>query len=85
MSDDLRRHSPAAERNGPPILAALQRLLPARGVLLEVASGTGQHAAHCSAGLAGWQWWPTDAQADALPELRLWLDFLAVPGRGIVR
>ena len=25
------------------------------------------------------------AQADALPELRLWIDFLSVPGRGIVR
>ena len=42
---DLRRHSPAAERNGPPILAELKRLLPPEGVMLEIASGTGQHAA----------------------------------------
>mgnify|MGYP006278547191 FL=1 len=51
---DARRHSPAAERNAAPILAALQRLLPPSGLLLEIASGTGQHAAHFSAGLPGW-------------------------------
>jgi hypothetical protein len=67
-----RRHSPAAERNCAPILTELQGLLPATGLLLEVASGTGQHAAHCSAGLPGWQWWPTDFEADALPSIRHW-------------
>ena len=56
MPADLRLHSPAAERNAAPILAELQRLLPASGVLVEIASGTGQHAAHCSAGLPGWRW-----------------------------
>jgi hypothetical protein len=72
---DARRHSPAAERNGPPILAALQRLLPqepAAGLLLEIASGTGQHAAFCSAGLPGWQWQPSDFDADALPSIAAW-------------
>ena len=73
---DARRHSPAAERNGPPILAALQRLLPATGVLLEIASGTGQHAAFCSAGLAGWQWQPSDFDAGALPSIAAWCDGL---------
>lgn len=72
MTDDPRRHSPAAERNAEPILAELQRLLPPRGLLLEVASGTGQHAAHCSAGLPGWQWQPSEADADALPSIRAW-------------
>jgi SAM-dependent methyltransferase len=71
---DARRHSPAAERNGPPILAALQRLLPPTGVLLEIASGTGQHAAFCSAGLPGWQWQPTDFDADALPSIAAWCE-----------
>lgn len=69
---DPRRHSPAAERNGPPILAALQRLLPPAGVLLEVASGTGQHAAFCAAALPGWRWLPSDAQAGALPSIAAW-------------
>ena len=72
MTDDLRRHSPAAERNRTAILAELQRLLPPQGVLLEIASGTGQHAAHCSAGLPGWQWQPSDFEAEALPSIRTW-------------
>lgn len=72
MTDDPRRHSPAAERNAAPILAELQRLLPPCGLLLEVASGTGQHAAHCSAGLPGWQWQPSEADADALPSIGAW-------------
>lgn len=69
---DPRRHSPAAERNGPPILAALQRLLPPAGVLLEIASGTGQHAAFCAAALPGWRWLPSDAEADALASIAAW-------------
>lgn len=72
MDDHLRRHSPAAERNGPPILAALQRLLPPSGVLLEIASGSGQHAAFCSAGLPGWTWQPSDYDAAALPSIAAW-------------
>ena len=69
---DARRHSPAAERNAPPILAELRRLLPASGLMLEVASGTGQHAAHFAAGLPGWDWQPTDFDPASLPSIRAW-------------
>ena len=72
-----RRHSPAAERNGPPILAELQRLLPEQGLMLEIASGTGQHAAHLCAGLPGWHWQPTDVDAASLPSIRAWCAGLA--------
>jgi hypothetical protein len=67
-----RPHSPAAERNAPPILAQLQRLLPQRGLLLEIASGTGQHAAFCSAGLPGWQWQPSDWQDSGFAAIAAW-------------
>jgi len=58
--------SPAAERNKQPVLAALQRLLPEHAAVLEVASGTGQHAAHAAAAQPGWTWQPTEANAAAL-------------------
>lgn len=68
----MQRHSPAAERNRTPILAQLQRLLPPCGLLLEIASGSGQHAAFCSAGLPGWDWQPTEADPSALPSIAAW-------------
>jgi SAM-dependent methyltransferase len=61
--------SPAADRNKQPILERLQRLLPAHAQVLEVASGTGQHAAHFAATQPGWQWQPTDYEAQALPTI----------------
>ncbi len=69
MSPDNLPFSPAAERNAPPILSELERLLPARGLALELASGTGQHAAHFAAALPAWQWQPTEAEATALPAI----------------
>lgn len=65
--------SPAAERNKQPILEQLQRLLPAQGRLLELASGTGQHAAWMAAGLPGWTWQPTEASSAALPTIAAWV------------
>lgn len=59
--------SPAAERNRGPILAALSPLLPADARVLEVASGTGQHAAFFAAQQPGWRWQPTEAEAAPLP------------------
>ncbi len=64
--------SPAAERNKQPILDALSGLLPAQGHMLEIASGTGQHAAFFAAGLPGWRWQPTDVERSALSAIRAW-------------
>jgi SAM-dependent methyltransferase len=55
-------HSPAADRNKDPILAVLRRVLPPRGSALEIASGTGQHAAAFAAALPDWTWQPTEAE-----------------------
>ena len=46
--------SPAADRNKEAVLLELQRLLPAHGVALEIASGTGQHIAWFAKALPGW-------------------------------
>ena len=59
------RHSPAAERNKGPILAALRDVLGDAGAALEVASGTGQHASHFASELPGWSWQPSDQAATA--------------------
>ena len=59
-------HSPAAERNAPHILQTLQLWLPTQARVLEVASGTGQHAQHFGQAMAGWDWQPTEAGAESL-------------------
>jgi hypothetical protein len=67
-----RVHSPAAERNRQPILDVLRQVLPGRGTALEIASGTGQHVAWFAAGLPGWTWQPSDAQADDFDSIASW-------------
>ena len=67
-----RQHWPAAERNREPILAVLRRVLPEHGCVLEIASGTGQHAAYFSRALSGLQWQPTEHNAELLPSIAAW-------------
>lgn len=68
----LLQHSPAAERNREPILACLQPLLASQGRALEIASGTGQHAAHFAAALPGWTWQPSDLQSTHFGSIAGW-------------
>lgn len=66
---------PAAERNKHAILDVLQRVLPGEGgTLLEIASGTGQHACHFATGLPSWRIHPTDPDDEALKSVRAWIE-----------
>lgn len=69
---DARREHPAAQRNQGPLLEVLQRVFPAEGLVLEIASGTGQHAAFFTDALPGLHWQPTDHDPDALPSIAGW-------------
>ena len=61
---------PAPERNKGPLGELLRAVLPATGTLLEIASGTGQHAAHFARVLPGYTIQPTDCDPEHLATLR---------------
>ncbi|SAL03795.1 DUF938 domain-containing protein [Caballeronia ptereochthonis] len=67
-----RRRAPAAERNRDAILSVLTRVLPQSGVVLEIASGTGQHAVHCAASLPQIVWQPSDPDAASRDSIAAW-------------
>lgn len=74
-TNDRRQYAPATERNREPILAVLQRVLPATGTVLEVASGTGEHAVFFSRHLSPRQWLPTDTNPQALLSVAAWQEY----------
>src|SRR4029078_9941482 len=56
--------TPSAERNKGPILDVLARVLPRRRLVLEIASGTGQHVVHFAKALPDLTWQPSDPDAE---------------------
>ncbi len=66
MSQTAALTAPAVARNRDPILAVLREVLPARGTVLEIASGTGEHAVYFAERLPGIVWQPTDPAPSAL-------------------
>ncbi len=70
--------APAAERNRGPILEVLRDAFADRARVLEVGSGTGQHAVHFAAAMP-WLAWQTSEVEASLPGLRMWLDEAALP------
>lgn len=66
---DPRRHMPATLRNREAILAVLREVVPKQGMLLEIASGSGEHAAFMAPQLAPLVWQPSDYEAETLPSI----------------
>src|SRR5262249_49694574 len=81
----MKLHWPAPERNKQPILDVLRRVLPRHGTLLEIASGTGQHAAYFARELPGWTWIPSDIAAQQLASIEAYRAEVAVPNLAAAR
>jgi SAM-dependent methyltransferase len=73
----MRRQAPAAARNRAPILDVLRPHLPARGLVLEVASGSGEHTAHFAQALPDLTFQPSDPDPDARASIDAWSEDLA--------
>lgn len=69
---DPRRFAPATERNRGPILDLLARVLPPAGLVLEIASGTGEHAVFFGRHLPHLTWQPTDVDGAARASIVAW-------------
>jgi SAM-dependent methyltransferase len=71
--------SPSVARNRDPILAVLRRVLPPAGIVLEIASGTGEHAVHFAAALPHLMWQPTDRDEQALKSIAAYREASSLP------
>ena len=74
--EETRARAPSAERNRGPILELLQDTLPANAEVLEVASGTGQHASYFAQHLPSTTWQPSDLDAGARRSIQAWAEWL---------
>jgi SAM-dependent methyltransferase len=74
-----RRSAPAALRNREPIAEVLAEWLPQSGLVLELASGTGEHAIFFASRFPSLAWQPTDVHPDALESIAAWRDSAGLP------
>jgi hypothetical protein len=75
---DARRFAPAAQRNREPILGVLQKVLPPSGLVLEVASGSGEHAVYFGAAFPALVWQPSDPEGRDRASIAAWIAHTAV-------
>lgn len=68
----MKREAPSAARNREPIANVLAGELPDNGLVLEIASGTGEHVLHFAARFPGLNWQPSDPDGDALASIAAW-------------
>ena len=73
MTNDVRRVAPAAARNREPITKVLRQHLPPRGLVLEVASGSGEHIVHFAIALSDLTFQPSDPDVDARASIDAWV------------
>ncbi|HTK34184.1 MAG TPA: DUF938 domain-containing protein [Caulobacteraceae bacterium] len=73
------RSTPAAARNSEPILQVLKRCLPPSGLVLEIASGAGEHAAGFAQALPHLMWRPTDRDEETLASIAAWREAAGAP------
>ena len=69
---DDRRHAPATLRNRDAIQNVLRDVLPARGTVLEIAAGSGEHAVHFARALPDIAWLPSDPDPAARASITAW-------------
>ena len=67
-----RRSAPAALRNREPIAGVLEEWLPLTGLVLEIASGSGEHVVHFADRFPALEWQPSDVHPDALASILAW-------------
>src|SRR5271170_5329753 len=70
---DHRQYAPATVRNRDFILDVLRQVLPTRGVILEIASGSGEHVIHFARNLPSLVFQPSDPEPDALLRVAAWV------------
>ncbi|ETI65607.1 SAM-dependent methyltransferase [Sphingobium sp. C100] len=74
-----KRHAPATARNRDAIVAVLHDALPSSGLMVEVASGSGEHAVHFAVAFPHLDWQPTDPDPAALASIAAWRADASLP------
>ena len=68
----MKRHAPATARNSQPLAEVLAEELPASGLVLEIASGSGEHAVFLARRFPALDWQPSDVDLEALASVDAW-------------
>jgi SAM-dependent methyltransferase len=79
MDEDARRYAPSVARNKEVIAAVLARYLPTSGLVLEIASGSGEHAVHFASTFPALVFQPTDPSEEARASIAAWRQEAALP------
>ena len=79
MEEDARRYAPSVARNKDAIAGVLARYLPSSGLVLEIASGSGEHAVHFASSFPALVFQPTDPSEEALASIAAWRQEAALP------